>query len=337
MTHTHSDGENARAFLDSLRRGDLSALLLHASVDIGITKDDWAGSQMVVVVRAPQPFADALSQLPGYDRKRIAEAALSKRTYDAGPSIGSPATLMVMSVAGPATLLPDLILHREMMVAVATGQQQIQEVDVYYNARQVRLTEGCAAAGIKYENPHASLWDWYNFWKAQGMDTYADRRNYVRQLFNGPVEYAVGRVHNPSPVAEREPTGWERVDRSLGKAKALLLTASTEEEWQTIGLLGREVLISLGQAVYDPDVHGDTDQEGKRIGSTDARRQLFAWLHHQMPGGDNKEIRAHIKASIDLAVHLQHRRTATRQLAELCLEATSSAVSVVAIIARSPA
>ncbi|MGO4569354.1 hypothetical protein AB4Z52_30990 [Rhizobium sp. 2YAF20] len=168
------------------------------------------------------------------------------------------------------------------------------------------------------------------------MDTYADRRNYVRQLFNGPVAAGVGRVHNPSPVADREPTGWERVDRSLGKAKAQFLAASTEEEWQVVGLLCREVLISLGQAVYDATAHGDKDETGTKIGSTDARRQLFAWLHYQMPGGDNKEIRAHIKASIDLAVHLQHRRTATRQLAALCLEATSSAVSVVAIIAGRP-
>lgn len=332
MTHTDSDGETARGYLDSLRRGDLSALLLHARVEIGVTGIDFT-SQMVVVVRASQPFAEALSKLPEHDRKRIAEAALSQRTFDAHPATDIIVKALGDPIGGPATLLPDLILHREMMIAVATGQQQIQEVDDYYNARQVRLTEGCAAAGIKYENPHASLWDWYNFWKAQGMDTYADRRNYVRQLFNGPLASAVGRAHNPSPVAEREPTGWERVDRSLGKAKAQFVAASTEEEWQGIGLLGREVLISLGQAVYDPDIHGDTDQEGKRIGSTDARRQLFAWLHQQMPGGDNKEIRAHIKASIDLAVHLQHRRTATRQLAALCLEATSSAVSVVAIIA----
>jgi hypothetical protein len=168
------------------------------------------------------------------------------------------------------------------------------------------------------------------------MDTYAERRNYVRTLFSGPVASAVGRVHNPSPVNEREPTGWERVDRSLGKAKTQFLAASAEEEWQAVGLLCREVLISLGQAVFDPDVHGDKDEAGTKIGSTDARRQLFAWLHHQMPGGDNKEIRAHIKASIDLAVHLQHRRTATRQLTALCLEATSSAVSVVAIIAGRP-
>ncbi|MGO7374739.1 hypothetical protein ACC721_05615 [Rhizobium ruizarguesonis] len=332
MTHTDSDGETARAFLDNLRRGDLSALLLHSRIEIGVTSGDF-GWQMVVVVRAPQPFAEALFKLPDYDRKRIAEAALSKRTYE-----GHPPTDIVVKVAGdpvdgPATLLPDLILQREMMIAVATGQQQIQEVDDYYIARQFRLVEGCAGA---YENPHASLWDWYNFWKAEGMTTYADRRDYVRKLFARPVASAVGRVHNPSRIAEREPTGWERVDRSLGKAKAQFLAASTEEEWQAVGLLGREVLISLGQAVYDPDIHGDTDPDGKKIGLTDARRQLFAWLHHQMPGGDNKEIRAHIKASIDLAVHLQHRRTATRQLAGLCLEATSSAVSVVAIIAGRP-
>jgi hypothetical protein len=337
MTHTTSDGENARAFLDSLRRGDLSALLLHAQIDIGVTSEGYLGNRIVVVVRAPQPFAEALDKLAPHDRKRIAEAALSNRSYDALPASDIKVKAVGETMSGPATILPDLIIHREMMVAVATGKQQIQEVDDYYVARQLRLTESCAAAGIKYDNPHLSLWDWFHFWKAQGMDSYAERRNYVRQLFNAPVVSAVGRVHNPSPVAEREPTGWERVDRSLGKAKAQFNAASTEEEWQTVGLLGREVLISLGQAVYDPDVHGDTDMDGKKIGSTDARRQLFAWLHHQMPGGDNKEIRAHIKAAIDLAVHLQHRRTATRQLAALCLEATSSAVSVVAIIAGRPA
>lgn len=39
MTHTDSDGESARGYLDSLRRGDLSALLLHARV--GVTTRKW--------------------------------------------------------------------------------------------------------------------------------------------------------------------------------------------------------------------------------------------------------------------------------------------------------
>ncbi|TPN39368.1 hypothetical protein FKO01_04200 [Mesorhizobium sp. B2-3-3] len=331
---TDSDGENARAYLDSLRRGDLSALLLHARVETGVQLADFGSGQWVVIVRAPQPFAEALSTLSEIDRKRIAEAAVSRKTSS---EYHAPTDIIVKvagdPLEGPITLLPDLVIHRAMMTAVATGKGGIQEVDDYYGARQFRLIEGCAAAGIKYENPHESLWDFYRFWKAEGMDTYQPRREYVRKLFAVPLAAAVGRVHNPSPVAEREPTGWERVDRSLAKARLQFQTASVEEEWQAIGLVCREVLISLGQATHDPEVHPVVDDKGTRRGRTDARRLLDAWLHHEMPGGDNKEVRAHIKASLDLAVHLQHRRTATRQLAALCLEATSSAVAVVAIIA----
>jgi hypothetical protein len=152
-------------------------------------------------------------------------------------------------------------------------------------------------------------------------------------MFAGPLAAAVGRVHHPSPVGEREPTGWELVDRQVAKARVQFDKASAEEDWQAIGLTCREVLISLGQAVYDADLHGAEDDNGTKIGPSDARRQLWQWLHYEMPGSDNKEIRAHIKSSIDLALSLQHKRTATRQMAALCLEATSSAVAVVAIIA----
>jgi len=330
-----SDGDDARAFLDNLRRGDLTALLLHARFEIGQTRGVFNQLETYVTVRAPQPFADAIAALPEHDRKRIAEAAVSRHdTYNA---FDRPTDISVRptwdTMEGPATLLPELILHREMMISVATGGKSIQEVDDYYGARQARLVEGCAAAGIKYENPHEGLWDWYHFWKEQGWESWSERRNYVRKLFADPMKAAIGRVHNPRPVAEREPTGWELVDRQIAKARLQFDRASAEEDWQGVGHTCREILISLGQAVYDPNVHGATDEEGKRISDTDARRQLDAWLKHQMAGGSNKEIRAHIRASLDLANNLQHRRTATRQLAALCLEATASAVAVVAIIA----
>lgn len=327
---TDSDGENARAFLDSLRRGDLSALLLHAQVQYGIAAGYFGEDDTAVIVHAPHPFAEALSALPQHDRKRIAEAVLSRS------DLRVPGDIIVKQsgdpVEGPVTLLPDLIIHRQMMVDVATGGPRIQEVDDYYGARQARLVEGCAAAGIKYENPHASLWDWYHFWNQEGWG-YAARRDYVRKLFAGPVAAAVGRVYNPSPVGEREPTGWDQVDRQIAKARMQFDRASAEEDWQGVGHTCREVLISLGQAAHNPEVHPLVDENGTTISRTDARRLLDVWLRHEMPGGNNKEVRAHIKASLDLANNLQHRRTATRQLAALCLEATSSAVAVVAIIA----
>ncbi len=326
---TDSDGEDARAFLDSLRRGDLSALLLHARIEYGVTKGDWGLDETYVTVRAPYPFAEAISCLPEHDRKRIAEAALSRA------DLRVPGDIVVKQsgdpVEGTATILPDLIIHREMMIDVSEGRKRIQEFGDYYGARQARLVEGCAGAGILYENPHAGLWDWYHHWKAQGWGSWAERREYVRKLFAGPVAAAVGRVHNPSPVAEREPTGWERVDRSLAKARAQFSTASAEEDWQATGLVCREVLISLGQAVFVEGLHESVD--GVKPSSTDAKRMLEAYVRHELPGDGYKEVRAHARAAVDLAVHLQHRRTATRQLAALCLEGTASAVAVVAIIA----
>ncbi|MBP0441427.1 hypothetical protein [Tianweitania sediminis] len=59
-------------------------------------------------------------------------------------------------------------------------------------------------------------------------------------------------MHRPTPVEEREVTGWERVDGALKTARARYDGAAVEEEWQEVGLLCRKVLISLGLAVYDP-------------------------------------------------------------------------------------
>jgi hypothetical protein len=102
MTQTHSDGETARAYLDSLRRGDLSALLVYAQIDTGVAGVGYE-AQMVVVVRAPQPFAEAVSKLPDHDRRRIAEAALSKRTFDAYTATDIVVKVVGLCVQGSAS------------------------------------------------------------------------------------------------------------------------------------------------------------------------------------------------------------------------------------------
>jgi hypothetical protein len=96
-------------------------------------------------------------------------------------------------------------------------------------------------------------------------------------------------------------------------------------------LLCREVLISLAQAVYDPAIH--IPEDGVTPSATDANRMTEAYIRHVFPRESYKEVRAHARAALALALNLQHRRTATRQLASLCLEGTASAVAVISIIA----
>lgn len=90
------------------------------------------------------------------------------------------------------------------------------------------------------------------------------------------------------------------------------------------------MLISLGQAVYDPAVHASPD--GVSPSTTDAGRMIEAFFAQAASGGSNENVRRHAKAALQLAVELQHRRTADFRAAALCLEATSSVANIVAIL-----
>lgn len=324
--------DNACKFLESLQRFDLSMLLRHclASVEQLETALDWFSDleDEAIIVRAPNPIAEALRSLSQQDRTRIAEAILSAQQASRQHEDIRVETLDAPNATGAAALLSELLIHRAMMIDVATGGARIQDVDDYYRAREVRIRQAIPE-GVTYDNPHVDLWAWYRHWSAE-LPQYKDRRFYVRQLFGAAIEAIAKRSSLPSEP--REATGWERVDRALSKARTQLETASAEEDWQAIGLLCREVIISLAQAVYDPTIHESLD--GVRPSETDANRMLEAYIAHVFPGASNKEVRAHHRASLALALNLQHRRTATRQLAALCVEATASTTAVVSIIAR---
>ncbi|MBA2127173.1 hypothetical protein DLM45_13215 [Hyphomicrobium methylovorum] len=322
MAHS---SDNARKFLESLHRRDLAILLAPCEVSIDLRQSGFDIAP-VALVRAPTPIDEALRRLPAHDRKRIAEAVASSDPSQRAPDDIKVETLGNSEAEGMARLLADLIIHREMMISVATGGDRIQEVDDYYRARDAGIRRSLPD-GVPYENPHDSLWDWYNYWRTN-FDTYRGRREYIRKMLSPAIEA----ISQRSVVADahREPTGWERVDRVLAKARKQLETATAEEDCQAIGLLCREAIISLAQAVFDPAIHATLD--GVKPSITDANRMLEAYVPHQFPGESNKEVRAHARASLALALNLQHRRTATPQLAALCVEATASTVAVVLII-----
>lgn len=320
--------ENARKFLEGLQRFELSTLLSECSLGVDhVSSNDWFEVERdIAIVSAPTPIDEALRKLPNYDQKRVAEAIANG--YGRNGSFELVVQTVQHEVEGVPALLADLLIHREMMIDVSTGGQRIQEVNDYYRAREVRIRERMPA-DVQYDNPHKDLWAWYHHWSNK-LPQYKDRRIYARQLFGPAIETLAKRSSVPLP--EREASGWERVDRALSKARAQLGLASAEEDFQQIGLLCREVLISLGQAVYDPQLHSSPD--GVEPGETDANRMIGAYIAFAFAGSSNEEVRAHAKASLRLALALQHRRTANWRLATLCLEATSSTVAVISIIAR---
>ena len=127
-----------------------------------------------------------------------------------------------------------------------------------------------------------------------------------------------------------EPTGWPRVDRQIGELRLRLREASNEDQFQSVGHLCREALISVAQAVYDRQRHPPLD--GVAPSPTDAKRMLEAFLAVELAGSDHAAARKHARAAFDLANELQHKRTAVFRDATLCAEAAVSVIRIVAIV-----
>jgi hypothetical protein len=227
-------------------------------------------------------------------------------------------------------LINEIEAQRSLMILVATGKASIDDVNDEYRARRQRILIGLMERGIEDTNPFTDLWRWYGKWRDEKLSSWASRREYVASIYDPLIDSI--RQHQTKVGSDLfgEPTGWERVDRGISGIRRGVETASCEEEFQSIGLRCREILISLAQAVFDPTLHHTID--GVEPSETDAKRMLEAYFIRELAGGSNEEARRHARASLDLANSLQHRRTATFRDAALCAEATLATVNIVAII-----
>lgn len=215
---------------------------------------------------------------------------------------------------------------RNTMIAVATGGPRINEVNDQYQRTFETVTAELARRRIDNPITYGSLWDWYGRWSSGDLPSYQSRRTFVGELIN-PLIHRI----RTGRVEEIQPTGWQRVDRAVGEVRDRLAPARNEEQFQAVGLLCRETLISLAQAVYVRERHPPLD--GTESSPTDAKRMLEAYISVELAGGVNEETRKHARSALDLANALQHRRTATFRDAAMCVEATTTVINVIAIVA----
>jgi len=68
------------------------------------------------------------------------------------------------------------------------------------------------------------------------------------------------------------------------------------------------------------------------FGRLTPKRRLEAYIAVELGTNANEQARKHAKAALDLAVGLQHKRSATWRDAAMCLEATASVVRLVTIV-----
>lgn len=178
-----------------------------------------------------------------------------------------------------------------------------------------------------------TLWEWHQFYKAPGnnLSSYQNRILYIDNLF-----YETEALLKNSPQNKVSETvridDWEEIERRMIKIKKAVAAASDIEDFQSIGLQCREVIISIAKTVFNPNIHGAYDDDGKTIGESDAVRQLANYIKHRLKGKENEELRSYAKVTNKMANLLTHGRTSTKIDMLLCVNATVALINFVGIL-----
>jgi hypothetical protein len=325
------------AVLKHRGRSHLADLLASSQMELfELEEDDGfgfsAGLSTHVQLTAPIAVYDQLKALSRGDRDSILEAVTE--CLDVGPSATSLIPVLdKKSLAAPRThaetLLSEIQAQKALMTAVATGGPRMADVDDEYKTRRAQISAALAEVGLSDPVPFDSLWDWHAHWSKE-LDSYRSRREYLSKLFAPLIASVRGKPGTPAPPLFTPTTGWTAVDDGQLQLRALLGRARLVTQFQSVGLHCRELLITLGQTVYDSTRHPAAD--GQAVSATDAKRMLEAYISAELRGSSNEELRRHARAAFDLANALQHRRTATFRDAALCAEATASIINLVAIV-----
>ena len=326
------------------RRQDLSQLLARATVEFLTTDFGFPVSTDVTVaitravIEAPISDYERLTTLSKEDNEQIHLAIQEVWPYEEQEGdmvvteVGYRLDLDSLEDGSDDSddILQQLDHVKSTMVSVSTGGPRINDVNAEFKKGCARLTEQLSARGLLNPIPYSDLWSWYGKWSSGELPTYQSRREYINDLC-APLEKQLREgLGSQGTEVFSDPAGWPRVDRTLAEVRIRLGSASSEEQFQAIGLLCREVLTSLAQTVFDPTKHPSLD--GVDVSGTDAKRMLDRYLAEELGGGSNTVARRCARATLALANELQHKRTADFRNAALCAETTASIVNVIAVI-----
>ncbi|AIY13999.1 hypothetical protein [Cellulophaga baltica] len=227
-------------------------------------------------------------------------------------------------------LVAEINYLKDVMISVSTGGQRIQDINDEYQRRFATVASALNRLTIENPNAFSDLWQWYARWSAGEMPQYRDRRAFIGEMY-GPLLKTLQETEQPELLnISVNLSGWERIERSVKEIKMRLKQANAEEGFQAVGLLCRETIISLAQAIYVEEKHPTLD--GVKASKTDAKRMLDAYVAVELTGSSNANLRRYARASSDLANELTHKRTATSKDASLCSSATITLVNLIGIL-----
>ena len=333
--------ETVRQLLRARGHVSLASLLLEARVEItgaGQYTRQWQNVLDRAEVHAPIPDYLQLLGLPEWAKDEILKTIREiwpprEHDIDITEIVFRPERIESNeSITSEPYPLKEADWLETTLFALATSGPPFDSVSVEYKRRLGIFAEELATLGISNPVPDDNLLIWFARFSAGDFPTKESWRDHIVTLFNPLREQLRASSLVEHTRAQEDGIGWPLVGRQLRKTQSQLRGATHTEDFQVVGLLCRETIISTAQTVYDPRRHPSHD--GTRPSTTDAKRMLDNYIAVELGGPSNDAARKYAKAALDLANSLQHKRTAGSRTAALCALATESAVNIIAILDR---
>ncbi len=87
-----------------------------------------------------------------------------------------------------ANIIQKVQALRSLLILVGTGKRQIDDAEAEYTELRGQVAATLRSMGIADPNNFHSLWDWFSYWKANGLSSYQSRRDYMSNLYKPVIE-----------------------------------------------------------------------------------------------------------------------------------------------------
>ncbi|GEA82361.1 hypothetical protein [Cellulomonas uda] len=210
-----------------------------------------------------------------------------------------------MTTANDARAASDLLERQaELLVAVATGGSRMDSVKWEYRERRDDLEIALRKVGLSDPFPWEEPSRWYAYYSANGMGTYASRREYIAELA-APIRARLRELMLGIAVEDGGPEhlDWPLLETRLREAKDRFAKSSTLDDFQDVGRRCRELLIDLANLAFDATMLPVGAEEPK---GSDAKAKLGYASDYLFAGRQHAELRAVAKTTWDLANKVVH-------------------------------
>lgn len=224
--------------------------------------------------------------------------------------------------------------EKDTLIKVGTGVIQIRDTkeNEKYKQKHSYLLSVLKQLGLQPIHSYNDLWDWYNDYNLKKLGTYQSRRTYIKDLFDPLINTIQNSEEGATQLLLYEATGWDSIDEAVTRMKEVLVAANVTADYQTVGMHGRELLITLAQTVFIKEKHPSPD--GVDIGNADTKRMLEAYVHYCLHKRSKEREVKFAKAAVDFSNELTHSRTANSMDAELCYNAVLSTVHIIRVLSK---